>query len=77
MLQMRSNQDLLLPTLLPRDGAGEAEQLSAQQLSKAQSALSNLDDVLQRRRAKGTAGEPAFPAAARASIGVRDGKFVA
>ncbi|MFB0836433.1 hypothetical protein ACETK3_00320 [Arthrobacter sp. E44] len=30
---------------------GETEQLSAQQLSKAQSALSNLDDVLQRRRA--------------------------
>lgn len=28
-----------------------AQQLSAQQLSKAQSALSNLDDVLQRRRA--------------------------
>ncbi|MFC4394876.1 MULTISPECIES: hypothetical protein [Micrococcaceae] len=35
----------------PSAEAGEAEQLSAQQLSKAQSALSNLDDVLQRRRA--------------------------
>ena len=31
--------------------ASEGEQLGGQQLSKAQSALSNLDDVLQRRRA--------------------------
>ncbi|WP_307433158.1 hypothetical protein [Pseudarthrobacter defluvii] len=31
--------------------AGEAERLGAEQTSKAQSALSNLDDVLQRRRA--------------------------
>ncbi|MBT2249800.1 hypothetical protein JHV56_13915 [Arthrobacter sp. BHU FT2] len=31
--------------------AADAQQLNAQQLTKAQSALSNLDDVLQRRRA--------------------------
>ena len=35
----------------PAAESTEAQQLSAQQLSKAQSALSNLDDVLQRRRA--------------------------
>jgi hypothetical protein len=36
---------------VPAAEGTEAQQLSAQQLSKAQSALSNLDDVLQRRRA--------------------------
>jgi hypothetical protein len=35
----------------PAAEAAEAQQLSAEQLTKAQSALSNLDDVLQRRRA--------------------------